>query len=293
MLPLLLWLLQHLTVTTTTTPVVCWHGVNDNANSCTTPLNVVKEAAPDTYTLSVMIGDDLEMDTANSVLMKANDQVSYVCDLISGDPNLADGYNALGISQGGLMMRGVAQRCPNPPMRNFITFGSPHQGVFGVPECEATVGSYELCELVRRLLSEGAYIPWIQDLVAPAQYWHDPYNHTAFLAGSHYLADINNEREEKNPAYKDALSSLENLVLVKWLSDTTIIPRESSQFGFYREGQDNATLELQDLDLYKEDWLGLQEMEVEGRLHFMEMEGDHMDFDWAWFAQNIVIPFLV
>merc|ERR1712215_329056 len=221
---LLLSLALVLPSTSGSTPVLCWHGVNDNANSCTTPLNVVKEAAPDTYTLSVMIGDDLEMDTANSVLMRANDQVSYVCDLISGDPNLADGYNALGISQGGLMMRGVAQRCPNPPMRNFITFGSPHQGVFGVPECEATVGSYELCELVRRLLSEGAYIPWIQDLVAPAQYWHDPFNQTAFLVGSHYLADINNEKEEHNTDYKESLMGLENLVLSMWNQDTTIIP---------------------------------------------------------------------
>merc|ERR1711892_794835 len=191
MLPQLLWLATLLTTSSTPTPVICWHGVNDNANSCSTPLRVVADNIPDTYTLSVMIGEDLAMDTANSILMTASDQISYVCDVIGNDPNLAEGYNALGISQGGLMMRGLAQRCPNPPMKTLITFGSPHQGVFGVPECEASVGSYELCELVRRLLSQGAYIPWIQDLVAPAQYWHNPFNQTAFLARSHYLADIN------------------------------------------------------------------------------------------------------
>ena len=50
--------------------------------------------------------------------------------------------------------------------RNFVTFGSPHQGVFGVPSCQAFIGDPvlgpALCELVRRLLNEGAYIPWIQ-----------------------------------------------------------------------------------------------------------------------------------
>ena len=50
--------------------------------------------------------------------------------------------------------------------RNLVTFGSPHQGVFGVPECQAWVGDPvlgpALCELVRRLLNMGAYIPWIQ-----------------------------------------------------------------------------------------------------------------------------------
>ena len=26
------------------------------------------------------------------------------------------------------------------PLRNFVTFGSPHQGVFGVPSCQAFIG---------------------------------------------------------------------------------------------------------------------------------------------------------
>ena len=133
----------------------------------------------------------------------------------------------------------------------------------------------------------------VTDLVAPAQYWHDPFNQTAFLAGSHFLADINNEKEDKNPEYKEVLSSLENFVMVKWISETTIIPSQSSHFGFYNLGQDNTTLSLQELPLYKEDWLGLKELDMRGKLHFKEMEGDHMQFDWSWFTENIVIPFLV
>ena len=35
--------------------------------------------------------------------------------------------------------------------------------------------------IMRELLSKGAYVPWIQDLITPAQYWHDPLNNTAFL----------------------------------------------------------------------------------------------------------------
>ena len=132
----------------------------------------------------------------------------------------------------------------------------------------------------------------IPGLVAPAQYWHDPYDKSSYLARSGYLADINDERAEKKEAYKEALSSLENLVLVKWISDTSVIPWESSHSGFYSPGQDNTTLSLQEWPLYKEDWLGLKDMEAQGRLHFREMEGDHMDFNWIWFTDNIVIPFL-
>ena len=43
--------------------------------SCTGPLDRVKEAAPDTYTRAIMIGDDLDHDTANSVFMSADNQV--------------------------------------------------------------------------------------------------------------------------------------------------------------------------------------------------------------------------
>ena len=99
--------------------------------------------------------------------------------------------------------------------------------------------------------------------------------------------------EEKNSAYKDALSSLENFVLVKWISDTSIIPCESSHFGFYTLGQDNTTLSLQELPMYKDDWHGMKGLETEGRLHFREMEGDPMHFDWTWFTENIIIPLLV
>jgi len=274
-------------------PVVCWHGVNDNAQSCNGPFNTIKQTIPDVYTLAIMIGDNLDQDTANSVLMRADTQISKACEILQNDTNLAGGYNAIGISQGGLMFRGLLQRCPSPPVRNFITFGSPHQGVFGVPECKSTTGSPALCELVRRLLSEGAYIPWIQDLITPAQYWHNPLNNQEFLEGSHYLADINNERQEKNSEYKQNLEKLENFVMAKWLQDTTIIPGASAQFGFYLQGQDILTQDLQSLALYTEDWLGLRTLDQEGRLHFREMEGDHMNFNWDWFTEHIVIPFLV
>ena len=61
---------------------------------------------------------------------------------------------------------------------------------------------------------------------------------------------------------------LENLVLSMWNQDTTIIPSISAQFGFYAPGQDNRTLKLQELPLYQEDWLGLQQLENKGKLHF-------------------------
>ena len=61
---------------------------------------------------------------------------------------------------------------------------------------------------MRDILTAGAYDPCGPGTgtgslqASPAQYWHDTLNHTAFLAGSHYLAIVNNELEEKEPLYK-------------------------------------------------------------------------------------------
>ena len=291
---MLLLLIQKFNVLTgiARTPTVCWHGVNDHANSsCSALLKVVDDVMPGVFTMSIKIGDSLQMDTMNSVLMSASDQVNYACNIIANNPNLSDGYNALGISQGGLMLRGVAQRCPKPPMKNLITFGSPHQGIFGIPKCQSYLG-YSVCQMLTTILSSVFSLQWIQKMFTPAQYWHDPFNQPSYVAGSQFLADINNEREEKNQSYKQALLALKNLVLVKWTKDTSVIPRESSQFGFYNLGGDNTTITLQEMPLYQRDWLGLQAMKIQGRLHFKEVEGDHMLFTRKWFINNIIIPFL-
>merc|ERR1711892_376346 len=172
-------------------------------------------------------------------------------------------------SQGGLLIRGLVQRCP-VPVKNLITFGAPHQGVYGVPSCEIATGSYELCVLVREILSAGAYEPWIQDLVAPAQYWNDPLNHTNYVQGSHYLGVVNNEKEEKNTDYKDRMVQLD-----------TFVP-----------GQEVEVLPLRESALYKEDFIGLKTLDEEDKLHFYSVPGHHVQFDYDWVAENIV-PYLL
>lgn len=47
--------------------------------------------------------------------------------IIKADPKLAKGYNAIGFSQGGQFLRGLAQRYPDPPMLNLISVGGQHQ----------------------------------------------------------------------------------------------------------------------------------------------------------------------
>ena len=54
-------------------PVVCWHGVNDNARSCDMIFAALNSS---TETLSIQVGDSLEADKYNSIFMGMLDQVT-------------------------------------------------------------------------------------------------------------------------------------------------------------------------------------------------------------------------
>ena len=166
------------------------------------------------------------------------------------------------------------------------------QGVFGVPECLEATGFYELCEMARQLLSAGAYVPWIQDLISPAQYWHDPLNISSYLAGSHYLAPINNELEVVNEAYRAKMEELENFVMVMFNQDEIVVPKESAHFRFYRPGQDVELEALEDSALYQDNLIGLKTLNEQGKLHFFAVDGKHVQIDYDWVAEYI-IPFLL
>jgi len=273
-------------------PVVTWHGIGSDSGECNRLITTIREAIPDVHILNVAIGNASDIDHANSILMKCNDQIDRVCQMIQEDPLMADGFNSVGISQGGLLARGLAERCP-VPTKTLITFGAPHQGVFGVPDCESTTGSYLLCEMVRQLIAAGVYTPWIQNLVTPAQYYQDPLNITNYIEGSRYLAPINNHGEEnQNADYKTRIENLVNFVMVMFNQDETVIPKESAFFEFYTLGQDVEVQPLNESAHYQENWLGLRTLDESGRLHFFAVDGGHVQINYDWVAEYI-IPFLL
>ena len=112
------------------TPVVCWHGFNDDSESCQGILSTIPG---DVYTLSIRLGESLEEDKYKSVFRGMMEQVRDGCEIVTGDPALQGGYHAVGLSQGGLLLRGLAQLCDNTNIRSLVTLGSPHQGQISDP----------------------------------------------------------------------------------------------------------------------------------------------------------------
>ncbi|CAF0784657.1 unnamed protein product [Didymodactylos carnosus] len=265
-------------------------------DSCCNPLSIgsiikliEKTITPSPYILSLRIGNNIVEDTSNGFFMNINHQIDYVCKKLEANKNLSQGYHSLGFSQGGQFFRAVAQRCPNPPMLNLISIGGQHQGVFGFPRCPGD--NVTVCNYIRDLLRFGAYETIIQDHLVQAEYWHDPHQEEEYRKKSIFLADINQEGTF-NELYKTNLLKIRNMILVKFLKDTMVEPHESEWFGFYKQGDTSTIIDLKDSDLYKNDLLGLKQLDEQQRLKFIESNTDHLQFTDAWFIENI-IPYLI
>ncbi|KAK6645536.1 hypothetical protein RUM43_001813 [Polyplax serrata] len=250
-------------------------------------MSLIKEKIPDVEILSLKFGDN---DIESGYFLNVNKQVEEACQAIQSNPKMKNGYNAIGFSQGGQFLRAVAQRCPNPPMKFLISLGGQHQGVYGLPKC---LGDGVLCNSIRKLLNTAAYVPWVQDNLVQAQYWHDPLNEEIYRNYSTFIAEINNEKAIKNDSYITNLQKLETLVLVMFTEDSMVVPRESSWFGFYRPNQAKEIVPYNQTRLYEMDLIGFKKMVEGGKVDFLQVEGDHLQFTEEWFTKTIIQRYLM
>ncbi|KAJ8911415.1 hypothetical protein NQ315_005948 [Exocentrus adspersus] len=264
-------------------------------DSCCFPFSLgsfvkkLSEPLPGVHIVSLRIGSNIIEDVENGYLMHPDKQIEEACSIIKSDPVLSDGFNAVGFSQGAQFLRGLIQRCPAAKVKNLISLGGQHQGVYGLPNCGSL--SHPSCDYLRKLLNHAAYVDWVQKRLVQATYWHDPLNEAEYRNFSSFLGDINNERTV-NENYIKNLQRLENFVMVKFGNDTMVQPVESEWFGFYKPGQSVQTESLQESSLFIDDRLGLKKMNEESKLHFLAVPGNHLRFEWSWFEENILNEFL-
>nr|AIN34691.1 fatty alcohol acetyltransferase [Agrotis segetum] len=277
------------------TSIVLWHGMGD---TCCVSFSLggfklfLEKAIPGVYVDSLQIGNSTIEDLENGYFLNPNTQVEKVCKYLAEHPKLKDGFNAIGFSQGSQFMRAVVQRCGHtlPTIKNLISMGGQHQGVYGLPHCGALM--HPTCDYIRQLLNYAAYDTWVQHALVQATYWHDPLDEETYIHKTIFLPDINNE-VFVNKTYIQNLNNLEHFVLVKFDNDTIVQPRETEWFGFYEPGQSKKMLPMQETRVYKEDRLGLKKMEKEGKLVLISTEGDHLRFSDKWFIENIIKPYLL
>ncbi|KAL7042970.1 hypothetical protein ACKWTF_001348 [Chironomus riparius] len=264
-------------------PILFWHSAGESCceKEFEAYASVIKRyLGSNTYIKSVQIGTSIKTDKLLSLTMHPFDQIEAACNDIKTDVNFSNGYNGIGLSQGALLLRGLAQTCNNgPKMRNLISLAGPQQGVYQYPNC----GKIKpiLCAGINKLI----YSRPTQSLLAPATYWHDIVEER-YLAGSTFLTAINNELEI-NEGYRNNLKSLQKLILVKYDQDTSIVPNESAFFGYFDSDKNVVPLVLS--NLYQLDKLGLKSMDENGKLVFLTAPGAHLDLNEIWFVENILL----
>ncbi|KAF9268794.1 palmitoyl-protein thioesterase [Marasmius fiardii PR-910] len=297
-------------------PLVIWHGMGDSYASpgLLEFFNMIRRIHPGIFIHSIYIEKELDKDRQATFYGNVDNQIELVSKQLAEVPELAGGFDAIGFSQGGQFLRAYVERSNTPPIRNLITFGSQHMGVSDVAKC----GRFDImCQVARRAVKAGVYSEWAQQNLVQAQYYRDPANLPQYLATNKFLTSINNEIPgTHNKTYAANLASLDNLVLVLFTEDTTVIPKESAWFGseviedefhVYREeeidydeenfnGQerlgkalkkseklvDRTILPMKMQPLYREDWIGLKKLDEKNGVVFDVCEGAHMQIGECW-----------
>lgn len=106
-----------------------------------------------------------------------------------------------------------------------------------------------------------------QNFLTPATYWHD-LSEQRYRQCSSFLAILNNVKEI-NFDYIKNLQSLEKLVLVKYQLDQSVIPNESTFFGYW--DLNRKAIQLEETTLFVDDRLGLRSMKENGQLIFLTL----------------------
>jgi len=284
-------------------PLVLWHGLGDSANApgMLQFAEEIKTVHPGIFVHSIYIEEDLDQDRQAGFYGNVNEQVQLVSEQLAAIPELENGFDAIGFSQGGQFLRAYVERYNSPPVNNLITFGSQHMGVSDIPTC----GPRDfVCQAARRIVKAGVYGSWVQENLVTAQYFRDPANLKAYYSHNKFLTSINNELlGSRNETYTRNLASLNKLVLIIFTEDKTVVPKESSWFGsevvvddlWLNEGQQRVLADthilvlMHEQPLYQQDWIGLRQLDERGDVVFAQCEGEHMAIGNCW--ESIVREF--
>ena len=257
-------------------PLVIWHGLGDNYKSpyIERVVEVLSREHPGMFIHVISLDEDPKTDERSTLFGNANDVVVKICEQLIHIKELNRGFDAIGFSQGGLFTRAVIERCPDLKVHNLITFGSPHMGVMDLPIC-SDVNDW-ICKQRNEFLKRQVWNSNVQKTIIPAQYFRDPYQLENYVLFSNFLADANNELVDGvKVGYRKSFTELENLVLVKFTEDTTLVPKGSAWF----EDIDPVTDEVipfRKTELYRNDLLGLKSLDRKERVFFFLIEADHM-----------------
>lgn len=194
-------------------PVVLMHGLGDAGSNpgMQSLAQSIMTKYPGSYATAVDVADGFF-----SFITPVRDQIDQFAAAVRADPKLANGFNVVGLSQGGIVVRGYVEIYNDPPVYNMVSICGVLNGVFDCP-LEVQIIPF-LCDLFKsnpyRFLFNGS-IP-----LSFSDYFVTSMNHSLYLTENTVLPDLNNQLPTKNATYTANFKSLNQAVLVEATEDT-------------------------------------------------------------------------
>jgi palmitoyl-protein thioesterase len=209
------------------------HGLGDagsNAGMQSLAASVMK-AYPGAYATAVNVAN-----TLFSFIVPIMAQVHELAAAIKADAQLAGApeINMVGLSQGGLVIRGYAEVYGGTPgyprVKNLVSICGVQSGVFNCP-AELQIIPF-LCDVFEsdpyNFLFNGS-IP-----LSFSDYFVTYWNRTMYDTQNALLPRLNNQVPHANSSqYKRNMEQVKTVVLIQATQDTVVYPYQSEQFGGY------------------------------------------------------------
>ena len=236
-------------------PVVVLHGILSSAKQ-TKNLSDWISTIFDRVVFNIEVGSG----AMTSAFTPMTFQTKVLCETIYEIDELSDGFDFIGISQGGLLARAYVETCNKYPVRNLITLVSPHGGI-------------TQNETLRQILPN-IYEHEQQSYLSFSGYWRNSSDLDEYFKKCRFLPWLNNEViTNMSKDYAFNMKMLVNFVLVWSDNDDVVYPKESAKFSFL--DKNNNLVGIKDTDLYKNDDLGLRFLDETGSFHIHSVSCAH------------------
>jgi len=283
--------LRDVSISGSNVPVVIAHGMGDSCfnSGIKSITRHISELLNNTYATCIPTGDTREKDTNNGFFLSMDASVEIFAGKVQADPALADGFQAMGFSQGNNVIRGYIAKFNDPPVKTFISVNGVNAGTAAVPYCIPSSSAKDnidisfpsVCDLLMEQASRAAYTTYAQKHSFQANYWRDPRKKEFPTYQKHcQLAQWNNEGlTGVNETLRTNWSKTDRFVWILAEEDEMVWPKEGEQWGAPDpENPFRGILAREETAWFKENLFGLRTAEEAGKNIYTSFEGDHLQF---------------
>jgi len=278
-------------------PLVFAHGMGDSCfNAGMKQITTESGKHLNVYSVCIPTGSGEASDTMDGFFMTMNKNADVWAEKIKKDTNLANGFHAIGFSQGNSVIRGYVQKYNDPPVHTWLSVHGTLNGVAGFPNCNPDGLLGPVCKLLAEFLGDLAYEEFVQNMLFQADYFRDPmrYDDKSYLKNSQ-IAQWNNENKDNiTPEFKTRFTALKRLAMIRAEKDTMIFPSQSEWWGEFKKGslKKDDILEMKDTPNYQSDSFGLKTLHEANKMVFNTTAGNHLQFSedqLFWWLDHYIV----